>query len=94
MLADHAISIGFVMCYSPYNFELILGLLYLVAKIVYEIRLQKFEKDTKQLKTCTLIMDVVFRIVNMALLICAMVGLSRTDFDDNNNCLDSDYQIS
>lgn len=34
-----------------------------------------------------------FRIINMSLLLCAMVGLSRTSFELPGNCHDSSYQL-
>lgn len=32
---DHIVSIGFVMAFSPYAFELILAALYLMLKAIY-----------------------------------------------------------
>jgi hypothetical protein len=34
-----------------------------------------------------------FRIINMSLLLCAMVGLSRTSYNETGNCNDSSYQL-
>lgn len=40
-----------------------------------------------------LLLNVGFRIINMSLLICAMVGLSRTSFSTPGNCHDSSYSL-
>ena len=78
MLGDHAVAVGFVMCFSPYVFEMMLSFAYLLLRVVYEVRKQKYQKSTKQIKT-------ILRIINMALMICSMVGLSRTEWDEKRN---------
>jgi len=40
-----------------------------------------------------LFLYAAFRIINMSLLLCAMVGLSRTSFEKTGNCNDSSYQL-
>jgi hypothetical protein len=39
-----------------------------------------------------LVFNLVFRLINMGLLLCAMVGLSRTGFDSTHTCSDPMYQ--
>jgi hypothetical protein len=34
-MGDHIVAVGFVMCFSPYQFELILALVFLAAKIFH-----------------------------------------------------------
>lgn len=87
-------AVGFVMVFSPYQFELILALAFLVCKVIGEIKQHKLNSSSKDLKTGTRKQTIVFRVINMGLLVCAMVGLSRTSYDDSNNsCDDSSFQI-
>jgi len=37
------VSIGFVMTFSPYGFELFLAAVFFLLRLVYEVRLQKWE---------------------------------------------------
>lgn len=34
-MGDHLVSVGFVICFSPYQFELVLALFFLAAKITH-----------------------------------------------------------
>ena len=87
MMGDHCISVGFVMCFSPYYFEIILSFVFLALRVFYEIRKQKYKVVVKEIKTA-------LRIINMALLICAMVGLSRSEWDaGREHCRDSEFRF-
>jgi hypothetical protein len=46
------VSLGFVMTFSPYQLELVLAFLYLALKAIYEVRLHKWDSETKLCKTC------------------------------------------
>jgi hypothetical protein len=50
-MGDHLVAVGFVMCFSPYQFELILALVFLAARIFHEIKLHKFNSNSKEFKT-------------------------------------------
>ena len=50
-LGDHAIAVGFVICYSPYILEVVLSILYIIIRAFYEFRLQKHRRSLKPLKT-------------------------------------------
>jgi hypothetical protein len=82
------------MTFSPYQFELVLALLYLIAKTLYEIRLHKWKSELTICKSGISILITALRIINMALLICAMVGLSRTGYDGNGICSDSTFRTN
>lgn len=56
-LGDHVVAIGFVMTFSPFQFELILALTYLIVKVVYEIRLHKSKSELKICKTGSVIIN-------------------------------------
>lgn len=50
-MGDHIVAVGFVICFSPYQFELVLALAFLAAKIFHEIQIHKFNAPTKEFKT-------------------------------------------
>jgi hypothetical protein len=93
MFGDHLVAVGFVMCFSPYELEIGMVILHLLLRVGYEIRRYKFDIPTKNIKTSMILFIVVLRILNMTLLICAMVGLSRTEYDeDESQCRDASYR--
>ena len=51
MLGDHAVAIGFVICFSPYEFEIILAMGYFILRLIYEIKLHKSNVRLKVIKT-------------------------------------------
>lgn len=50
MLGDHVVSLGFVVCFSPYIFETVLSTGFIIMRTVYEVRKQKFEENTRIIK--------------------------------------------
>lgn len=93
MFGDHLVAVGFVMCFSPYELEIGMVILHLILRVGYEIRRHKFDTPTKNIKTSMIVFILVLRILNMTLLICAMVGLSRTEYDeDESQCRDASYR--
>jgi hypothetical protein len=55
--------------------------------------MQKFGISLKILKTSNHHLNLVLRVINLGMLICAIVGLSRTRYDDDlKNCRDRDYR--
>jgi len=50
-MGDHIVAVGFVMSFSPYQFELFLALAFLAVKIFHEIQIHKFNSNSKSFKT-------------------------------------------
>jgi hypothetical protein len=50
-MGDHIVAVGFAISFSPYQFELVLALAFLAAKIFHEIQLHKFNAASKEFKT-------------------------------------------
>lgn len=53
MLGDHVVAVGFVMCFSPYQLEIILSILYFALRCAYEVLTIKFNMHFKIMKTST-----------------------------------------
>lgn len=53
MFGDHIVAVGFVICFSPYQLEIILSLVFVILRFLYEIRLHRYNSQLKFIKTCT-----------------------------------------
>jgi membrane protein implicated in regulation of membrane protease activity len=51
MFGDHAVAVGFVLSFSPYVYEVIVSMIFVVLRIIYEVRLHKFDHHVKFIKT-------------------------------------------
>jgi hypothetical protein len=90
------IAVGFVMLFSPYTFELLACLAYLMIVGFSETKLFFIESGTHQeLKTGNLcsVCNLGLRVINLALLVCALVGLSRTIKNETGNCADEAFHL-
>ena len=54
MFGDHAVAIGFVLSFSPYVYEVIVALIFVILRLAYEFRMHKYDHHIKFIKTSTL----------------------------------------
>lgn len=87
---EHALAVGFVMCFSPYQFEIGLCICYLLLYIFNLVKRFKYDGVSDVANTRTSDASLVVRIVNLGLLVCALVGISRCNIADGK-CADVMY---
>lgn len=87
---EHSLAVGFVMCFAPYSFETGLCCSYLLLFVFNIIKRFKYDGDSQAAQTRNPLLIAVVRIVNLALLVCALIGISRCGVI-NGQCTDIMY---
>lgn len=86
VFGDHLVAIGFVISFSPYALELILSIFFISLVIFKQINRYYFNINMKNTKQCNFVVKSGLRIINLAILLCSMVGLGRTIVSNEGNC--------
>lgn len=76
LFGEHAVAAGFTMCFSPYTFEMSVCMLHLLL-VCFAYYKKMGENESRVTNMRKNIVRVVIRIVNLTLLMCGMLGISR-----------------